>query len=140
MIPDTDNSLALRTDYSDEAAWKALCTAIQEPDPVHGFSAHFHFVSSPEYDRLTGDKLVAALSEGSRRWYAFVIDSVTLSHPDRPVLVIDLNQHGEPGRTFRVIPSEIWAVENNLWLANMDFCEFADSVGRDGIFRGFPKT
>jgi hypothetical protein len=46
----------------------------------------------------------------------------------------------EPGRTFRVIPGEIWGVENNLSLANMDFAEFADSTDRDGLFRGFPEN
>jgi hypothetical protein len=40
---------------------------------------------------------------------------------------------------FRVIPSQMWSVENNLSIANMDFFEFADAVGDDGIFRGFPK-
>ena len=61
---------------------------------------------------------------------------MTLTHPDRPIVVIDL--FGEPGRTFRVIPSEIWSIENNLSIGNMDFDEFADSVDPDGIFRGFP--
>jgi hypothetical protein len=48
-----------------------------------------------------------------------------------------MDLHREPGRTFRVIPSEVWGIENNLWLANMEFAEFADSVDPDGIFRGF---
>jgi hypothetical protein len=39
---------------------------------------------------------------------------------------------------FRVVPQEMWAVENNLSLGNMDFKEFADAVGQDGVFRGFP--
>ena len=51
------------------------------------------------------------------------------------MLVIDLAD--QPGRTFRVIPSEMWSVENNLSLANMDFDEFADAVDAAGIFRGF---
>jgi hypothetical protein len=46
----------------------------------------------------------------------------------------------EPGRTFRVIPSEMWSVENNLSVANMDFYEFADNVDLDGVFRGFPES
>jgi hypothetical protein len=33
----------------------------------------------------------------------------------------------------------MWGVENNLSIANMDFEEFADAVGPDGIFRGFPQ-
>jgi hypothetical protein len=57
---------------------------------------------------------------------------------ERPVLVVDLSQ--EPGRTFRVIPGQMWGVENNLSLANMEFSEFADNVDPDGVFRGFPKS
>lgn len=30
---------------------------------------------------------------------------MTLSHPEHPLLVMDLSE--EPGRTFRVIPSEM---------------------------------
>jgi hypothetical protein len=67
--------------------------------------------------------------------FVFVVDALTVQHPEHPVLVIDL--FAEPGRTFRVIPSSMWSVENNLSIGNMDFEEFADSVGADGIFRGF---
>jgi hypothetical protein len=45
----------------------------------------------------------------------------------------------EPGRAFRLIPSEMWAVENNLSIANMDFAEFADAVDADDVFRGFSQ-
>jgi len=30
-----------------------------------------------------------------------------------------------------------WSIENNLSGANMDFDEFANAVGDDGVFRGF---
>ena len=52
-------------------------------------------------------------------------------------VVVDL--YDEPGRTFRVIPRELWGVENNLSLANMDYSDFADNVDADGVFRGFPR-
>ena len=42
-------------------------------------------------------------------------------------------------RVARIFFAEHRSVQNNLWLANMDFFEFADAVGNDGIFRGFPK-
>jgi hypothetical protein len=51
--------------------------------------------------------------------------------------VVDL--HRQRGRTFRAIPSQIRAIENNLSLANMDFAEFADNAGADGVFRGFRR-
>jgi hypothetical protein len=42
------------------------------------------------------------------------------------------------GRTpFRCIPSELWSVDNNLNIANMDWEDFAGSTGEDGVFRGF---
>jgi hypothetical protein len=66
----------------------------------------------------------------------FVVDATTIRDPESPVLVIDLRH--EPGRTFRVIPAYTWSVENNLSMSNMDFFEFADAAGHDGVFRGFP--
>lgn len=38
-----------------------------------------------------------------------------------------------PGRP----PRELWSVDNNLNIANMDWEEFADNTDGDGIFRGF---
>lgn len=35
------------------------------------------------------------------------------------------------------VSSALWSVENNINLANMDWPEFASSVGEDGVFRGF---
>jgi len=42
-----------------------------------------------------------------------------------------------PGRAFRCVVTEVASIEVNLSIANMDFHEFADSVGEDGVFRGF---
>jgi hypothetical protein len=42
-----------------------------------------------------------------------------------------------PFRTVRVIPTELWGIENNISLGNMDFEEFEEHAGPDGIFRGF---
>ena len=137
-IPTSDSSLALRTDFSDESAWSAICAAIQEPSGDFGFTANVDFVSDREYDGLTAEQLRLVLPEGSHHSFVFIIDHVALSQPDHPILVVDLLD--EPGRTFRVIPSEMWAVENNLSIANMDFEEFSDAVDSDGIFRGLPGT
>jgi hypothetical protein len=64
--------------------------------------------------------------------FLVIVDTVAAGSA---VLVIDLLH--EPGRTFRAAPSEVQSIENNLSLANMDFFEFAESVGPDGVFRGF---
>jgi hypothetical protein len=42
------------------------------------------------------------------------------------------------GRTpFRCISSELWGVDNNLNISNMDWEDFAGAAGKDGVFRGF---
>ena len=59
----------------------------------------------------------------------FVADSVALTLPDHPVLVVDLLDDRQP---FRCILSELWGVENNLNLANLGWEEC-----QGGVFRGF---
>jgi hypothetical protein len=66
----------------------------------------------------------------------FIADSTTLTSPDHPILVVDLMENRAP---FRCIPGELWSVENNLNIANMDWEEFADAAGEDGVFRGFEE-
>ena len=136
-IPKTENSLVLRTDFSNEVAWKSICAAIEKPDPVDGFQAYVEFLSDPEYDGLTVEQLLTLDPQGSDHYFLFLVDQLALLHPEQPIVVVDLNR--EPGRTFRVIPSQMWAVQNNLSIANMDFEEFANSVDQDGIFRDFPN-
>jgi hypothetical protein len=130
-IPETENSLVLRTDFSDNSAWESICAAIQEP--VGEFRAYVDCLSDPEFDGLTAEQLTTLIPKGSRS-FAFIVDQVALKHPEHPILVVDL--WVEPGRTFRVIPSEMWSVENNLSISNMDFDEFAVLADKDGIFRG----
>jgi hypothetical protein len=133
-LPDSRDSLVLRTDFSDEAAWTAICAEIRAP--VGEFRAYVTCVSDPEFEGLIPDDLVTLARRGPYRSFLFVVDSETLRNPEHPVLVIDLAR--EPGRTFRVIPRETWGVENNLSIANMDFADFAEAVDADGVFRGFP--
>jgi hypothetical protein len=133
-LPKTKDSLVLRTDFSDDAAWDSICAAIREP--VGEFRAYVDCLSDPAYDGLTVEQLTKLAPKGGGHSFVFIVDRIALTHPERPILVVDLSD--DPWNTFRVIPSEMWGVQNNLWLANMDFCEFAGSADQDGIFRGFP--
>jgi uncharacterized protein DUF6924 len=135
-LPDTDSSLLLRTDYSDDRGWAALLSASHQRSP-DGFVAMVEGVSDQEYDQLTVEAIVALAAESGHRSFLFVADRTTFTHPERPVLVVDLFE--QPGRTFRVVPAEMWGIENNLSIGNMDYAEFAESVDTDGIFRGFPR-
>jgi len=134
-LPRTEHALVLRTDFSDDAAWGALCANIQTP---HGlFLASVSCVSDRDYDAASPDAIVAAAGadgEDNFRSYLFIVDRVALT-PGGAVLVLDL--FDEPGLTFRVVPAQLGSVENNLSLGNMDFRDFRDAAGPDEIFRGF---
>lgn len=135
-IPQTENAAVLRTDFSDDGAWLLVCDAIA--NPAGEFLANVDFISDPAFSGLSVESLLSLIPKNYRHSFLFVVDHEALTHPEHPVLVVDL--YAERGRTFRVIPSEMWGIENNLSIANMDFEEFADSVDVDGIFRGFPHS
>jgi hypothetical protein len=135
-IPKTNDTLVLRTDFSDEAAWESISAAILEPQG--DFRAYVELVSDQEFDGVTAERLLSLFPEDPKRTFIFVVDRMALVHPDHPILVVDL--YTEPGQTFRVIPSAMWGVENNLSICNMDFGEFVDAADQDGIFRGIPMN
>ncbi|HKU13598.1 MAG TPA: hypothetical protein VJQ52_04330 [Steroidobacteraceae bacterium] len=134
QLPLTQQSLVLRTDFSDESSWRSICAAIQAP--VGDFMAYVECVSDPAFAGITASDVVSRVPKGWGHSFLFLVDGVALSSPERAVLVVDLYE--EPGRSFRVVPHEAWGVENNLSIANMSFSEFADAADPDGVFRGFP--
>ncbi len=132
-IPVTRETLVLRTDFTDDAAWLSICAAIKKP--VGEFRAYVDCVSDSEFAGITVSQILSLDPQSSGHIFMFIVDQRTLSDADHPILVVDLVT--EPGRTFRVIPSQMYGVEANLSLANMDFEEFANAVDADGVFRGF---
>ena len=129
-------SLLIRGDFSDLEAWRMVVNAALAPDPVDGFSADLTLVDDPTYDNITVDELAHAIGEPPP-FYVFLCDTQTLSHPDHPILAINLDGEDTSNRSVRVVPAAMWSIENNLALANMDFADFVAAADTDGIFRGF---
>lgn len=137
----------IRTDFAHEDEWTRLRAAIVEPQTEDEFEAHVEFVDDRAYEGVTPERLLRLVPADSSERFVFLVDTETLTHPDRPVLVLNLydwvegleDQGKGPryGDTFRVVPAEVHSVEANLALANMDWEEFADGVDDDGVFRGF---
>jgi len=134
-LPDSANTLVVRTDFSDEAAWARICDEIEAP--VGEFRAYVWFVSDPDFDGLSISELTS-LGQRAHRSFMFVVDRISLTDAEHPILVLDLADEPEP--SFRVVPREMWSVENNLSIANMDWSDYADSADADGVFRGFPDV
>jgi hypothetical protein len=137
MLPKTEYSPVIRTDFGDEEAWAAVCELIRKPVP-DGFGDQFYayveFVNDLAFRDLTEPELLARVPSDFGHSFLMIVDKVALQSPEFPVLVMDL--YDQQGRTFRAIPSQIQSVENNLSIANMDFEEFANCVDGDGVFRG----
>ncbi|MEU8181162.1 hypothetical protein AB0B85_01130 [Micromonospora sp. NPDC049044] len=129
----------VRADFRDDGGWERLKDEIVSPTD-EGFLARVEFVEDRELVGLDG----AAIAAGYPRAYphryrhpvVFVVDAVTVSLPEHPLLVINLND-GDGSGPFRTPPRQVQAIENNLSIANMDFFEFARAAGPDGVFRGF---
>ena len=130
--PNDLHSLVIRTDFIDDVAWKAVRARLTAQTGM--FRANLDFVDDRRYENLTIDGLLA-LTEGSDLTFIFLADRETLAQPEHPVLVVDLFEDGR-GRTFRVIPEALWAVQNNLVIGNCDWEDFSESLDRDGVFRG----
>jgi hypothetical protein len=96
-------------------------------------------VNNPVFEGLSAEALKAKQTAGPI--VSFLADETTLTSAEHPILAVwvlprrdgDRRDH----RPFRVVPAELWSVENNINLANMDWADFTRSVGGDGVFRGF---
>ena len=146
MLPHT-GALLVRTDFTDDDAWNQVREEATRDYGPDGFRAYVEPVSDPQWAGATWESVKAAApvsDEGP--CVLFIADSVTFASPEHPILVVDLDDKilsleefpEIAGRTpFRCIPPELWSVDNNLSISNMDWEEFAREVGDDGVFRGF---
>jgi hypothetical protein len=135
QIPPTENAFALRTDFSDDAAWNTLCKTIENNDDE--LAPPVDLIDDPDFAGVTAKQLRSHLPEDSSHTFAAIIDQTTLTHPEHPMLVVDLQD--KPGRSFRAALAAFGMINSNLSIANMDFEDFASAVDKDGIFRGFPE-
>jgi hypothetical protein len=136
LLPRLDCSLLVRTNFTSDEAWQQVSEAAQATYE-DGFQGYIEPISDATFDRATWQVVKAAVpTSDDGASVLFIADSTTLASQDHPILVVDLP--GTAGkRPFRCIPAELWSIENNLNIANMDWEDFADAVDGDGVFRGF---
>ena len=132
LLPEnkTPAPVVIRTSFGDEPAWLTFCETIKalfEDEP--------HFISDAKLDSKSPEDLLEELPTEASHNCIYIADEQTLKSAELPVLAMDIVTG--PGRTFRVVPAEMNAVQVNLWISNIDFEEFADSVDSDGVIRGF---
>ncbi|MCU1414199.1 MAG: hypothetical protein JWN80_1539 [Microbacteriaceae bacterium] len=133
-LPIVDDSLLVRTTFSDDAAWAALVAAVAR-ETAEGFRAYVNVVDDRDFDATEWKVLrTQVLANRPHALVLFVADAVAMSTLDFPILVVDVAEDYEP---FRCTARELWSVDNNLNIGNMDWADFSRSVELDGVFRGF---
>lgn len=129
----------VRTWFGDDGAWDSLVRAVDTPSD-EGFLANVNLVNDVAFEGLDADRLKEMHEEG-HELVNFLADETTLGSAEHPILAVwmypDTADDQRDCGPFRVIATELWSVENNINLANMDWHEFGDAADADGVFRGF---
>jgi hypothetical protein len=123
----------LRTDDSLPDRWEDLQRCLATPN-ADGFLAYVTLVTDPAVDGLSEGDIRRLPRDAEAEVFVLVADLRALTDADFPILVVDISGQDMP--SFRVLCRCLWAVQNNLSLANMDWHEFADSTDADGVYRG----
>lgn len=146
----THASLLIRTDFTDDGVWRETALAAMAPQPddldtTAEFQAHLTCIDHPDNDGLTVPKLLALIGSGPPH-YVFLVDHETIVNPEHPIVAVDTSpkQWAEDtdlvrGQTIRIIPKQMWSIENNLSIGNAGFDDYVRGTDPDGVDRGSPK-
>jgi hypothetical protein len=132
-LPLTINTPLVRTSFADNAVWAALVAAVKTPSLDDGFLAYVEFIDDPVFDGADPAKFGMEDINGNAHALLIIADERAHQDADFPLLCLDTAE----GWSVRVIARELWSIQNNLSIGNMDAEEFVRAAGEDGIFRGF---
>lgn len=134
VIPAGEKVVLVRATFADEPAWDALRQAIEDQDSDRLLD--LAWIAERANEGISAKEVAELTVNDSAPGFALIVDEASLATPEHPILVVDLRE--DPGRTFRVVSTQLCDVVMNLSVGNMDFDEFASVAGREGVFRGFP--
>ncbi|WP_032378717.1 DUF6924 domain-containing protein [Rhodococcoides fascians] len=131
-------SLLIRTYFGDDDAWEHVARETQArhtQDNGVEAQAFLTVVDDREFADMTVSNLVELISPPPPD-YLFVVDQKACDEAEHPVLVVDTRADPHEDRTtFRVVPSRLVMIENNLSIANLSFGELRDAADSDGVYR-----
>jgi hypothetical protein len=133
-LPKSKDALLIRTDFGDDKKWNELIKKVNLKYE-DGFKAYVETYNNSNFKNLDFNLIFNLKKEDYDFNFLFIADSLTLNNVENPIICIEL--YTDTKRFFRVIPSELWSVENNLTISNMEFEEFYSRRDKDNIFRGF---
>ncbi|MBV6698914.1 hypothetical protein KV557_17630 [Kitasatospora aureofaciens] len=145
-------ALIIRTDYDDEAAWRAVVAEVAQPwGPDGEFETYVHVVDDPVWAGATPEAVLATVRRDEELCVVFVADGATMQSAHHALLALDIAAEDEDldpmydqelidspqAREFRATPAAVHDVHANLSIANLDFEDFAEAAlaSPDGVLR-----
>lgn len=134
-LPRVNDSLLVRTDFSDNRAWAEVCAEARRVSD-DGLQAYLVPVSDRAYEGAPWQAVLAAVpASDAGAAVLFIADAESMAEPGHPVLAVSL--FSGDGSPFRCVTTELAVVENNLNVAKLGWADFISQVGSDGVFRGW---
>ncbi|MEU6554377.1 hypothetical protein ABZ915_29520 [Streptomyces sp. NPDC046915] len=122
-------ALVVRTDYSDDEAWRAVVTLLDQSDGE--FEVRNHLVDDRAYAGASPDEVaLSAQVADPGLEVVFLADTATMTG-DHSLLAVstrpeELEEGDEElGCSFRLLPTLVNTVHVNLAIGHLDFWEFA---------------
>ncbi len=136
-VLNTRSTPIVRTDFTDDdawaEAWRDITLRRQYWDDAVVLDSTL--VDLPEFDGWTGPELAALLATADSHAVVLTVDAVTLTSPEHPVLVTEIDPESREPRFFRATPHALLDVVIQLSIANMDWEDFSEYADADGILR-----
>src|SRR5689334_12295757 len=86
----TANTPVVRTDFSSAEKWEEIRAAICRSQKAAGYDFHAHvdFIQNPQFRNSTAEELLTRLPAEYEHAVLFVVDQITITHPEFPILVV----------------------------------------------------
>ena len=126
--------LVVRTDFSDNGKWESIKATILTPiEP--GYTAHVEFMEIKNSGDRNASEIARNISPFYQPSFIFVADKKTFESGETTLLIASLSADSQA--EFRLLPSLVAEVEANLSIANVSFEEFAETLDKNVIYRGY---
>lgn len=150
----TDKHLVpiIRTDYSNDNTFNRIIAEAIAPSKRDGFTANVSLIENrEEFDGKFVDDFIgnsSRLNLTEKNSFCFIVDAETIRRaPTHPLLCVELQRfefdgessehtYAMPGnyRSFRLIPSAVGTVENNLSINNTDWEDYENDLDDNGVY------
>ncbi|MCM4083603.1 DUF6924 domain-containing protein [Paractinoplanes hotanensis] len=137
-------AVVVRTDYSDEAAWRAFREMVRFGNDAARSPL---LVDDSAWADATVDEVLAVGGGRNGLDVVFVADRAALADPEHALLVVAVAGGRRAGarpeaateRAFRIVPAWVTVLEDSLAIGAVELADYAEAAAQDsaGVFRGF---